>query len=179
MSALVSIDPGEFRRIAYKLGTKARTIIEDSVDKATKQAKEVAKAGHFNDVTGNLRSSIFQRLEGWSGAWYYGVVISPARYSGFVEFDTKAHDIWPKAAHGMTGPVRSGQSRRASGNGPHEYIVGRGIALRWKDGSGEHFSRHVHHPGTKGKQFMKQATFYAGIRLMTEMRQEFAALEAH
>ncbi len=100
------------------------------------------------------------------GSWGYLVNYTP--YGAYVEYGTKAHRIYPKAAHGLIGPVREGQTRRATGRGPHEHIVGRGIALRFRLGGRFVFARYVDHPGTQALPFMLPAAEYAGVVLARE-----------
>jgi hypothetical protein len=169
----MSINSDEFNSVSRRIIRDAARVASTAVQRATKAAVVKAKEGRFKDRTGNLRGNIFPTIEGWSGNWFWGLVTSPEKYSRYVEYPTAPHDIWPKAAHGFTGPLRSGQSRRASGPGPHEYIVGRGYALRWVDGSGEHFARMVHHPGTAGFKFMQAASFAAATTLRIAVREGF------
>lgn len=101
------------------------------------------------------------------GAWGYLINYTP--YGAYVEYGTKAHRIWPKAAHKLIGPVRDGQTRRATGKGPHEHIVGRGIALRFRVGGQIVFAKMVRHPGTPPLPFMQPAAEYAGLVLSREI----------
>jgi hypothetical protein len=120
--------------------------------------------------TGRLTSSAELRGElrqaDASGAWGYLINYTP--YGAYVEYGTKPHKIWPKAAHRMIGPVRNGQNRRATGRGPHEHIVGRGLFLRFRVGGKIVFARMVNHPGTAPLPFMYPAAEYAGGVLARE-----------
>ncbi len=120
--------------------------------------------------TGRLTSSAELRFElrqaDSSGAWGYLVNYTP--YGAYVEYGTKAHKIYPKAGHGMIGPTREGQTRRATGKGPHEHIVGRGLMLRFRVGGRIVFARMVNHPGTQAMPFMQPAAEYAGLVLARE-----------
>jgi hypothetical protein len=102
-----------------------------------------------------------------TGAWGYLTNYTP--YGAYVEYGTKPHKIYPKAAHGMVGPTREGQTRRATGKGPHEHIVGRGIALRFRIGDRIVFARYVDHPGGRPLPFMLPAAEYAGRVLAREI----------
>jgi hypothetical protein len=146
-------------RVARQIDVAIHNGIERGVRKAVMVGEATAKTAGFKDSgkTPGLRAAIYGRFEGWSGDWALGYVHAPAKYASYVELGTRPHQIWPMAAHGLKGPLRSGQNRRATGKGPHEHIVGRGQALRWVDGSGEHFARMVHHPGTTGFFFMRYA----------------------
>ena len=112
-------------------------------------------------LRGELRQSNDQ------GSW--GYIINYTPYGAYVEYGTKPHRIWPKAAHGLIGPVREGQNRRATGNGPHEHIVGRGLMLRFKIGDRVVFARYVDHPGTPPLPFMQPAGDYAALVLAREL----------
>lgn len=121
---------------------------------AEEGAIEAKNSGRFKNRTGNLRGNIvahFLRSNGNSAQWE---ILSSATYSQYVESGTRPHEIWPKAGHGLKGPLRNGQTRRATGKGPHEHIVGRGTALRWVSGGVTHFAAMVHHPGTTADPFM-------------------------
>ena len=155
------------------VGTR-RTMAAGTV-RATRIALEAgavhARSEHPHKVrTGRLTST--KELRGElrqaddSGAWGYLVNYTP--YGAYVEYGTKAHKIWPKAAHGLNGPLRENQTRRATGKGPHEHIVGRGIALRFRVGGVIVFARMVNHPGTSAMPFMQPAAEYAGLVLVRE-----------
>lgn len=138
---------------------------------ALDQGAQYARTHHQHKKrTGRLTSPAELRPEmrraDSGGAWGYITNYTP--YGAYVEYGTKAHDIWPKAGHGMIGPVRAGQSRRATGKGPHEHIVGRGIALRFRAGGQIVFARMVHHPGTQAMPFMAPAGIFAGSVFVRE-----------
>lgn len=165
-----SVDLSGFDRVVDRTIETLGFGVRDAVREAAEQgAAEAKRSGRFQNRTGNLRANIvahFLRSNGSSAQWE---ILSPTFYSRFVEVGTKAHEIWPKAAHGSQGPLRSGQSRRATGKGPHEHIVGRGQALRWVNGSGEHFARMVHHPGTAADPFFGPAYLKAERVLYSEL----------
>lgn len=144
--------------------------VRDAVRNAAQEGAEEARhSGRFKNRTGNLRAWIvadFLRSNGRSAQWE---ILSRAPYSKFVEEGTRPHEIWPKAAHGSVGPLRPGQSRRASGKGPHEHIVGRGVMLRWTAGGQTFFARMVHHPGTRPDPFMGPAYLKAEAVLYREL----------
>jgi hypothetical protein len=121
-----------------------------------------------------LRSELRQADE--SGAW--GYIINYTPYGAYVEYGTRAHKIYPKAAHGMIGPTREGQTRRATGKGPHEHIVGRGIALRFSVGGRIVFAKYVDHKGSKPYPFMQPAAEYAGLVLVRETQNVTFAMVA-
>ena len=180
----IEIDRAALDSASQKLKSGLHRLVQDAVTEAGTYAVGIAKQGKFKDRTGQLRATIYTKPLGWSGEAYWALIHAPAEHLGkayalFVENDTKAHDIWPMAAHGFIGPTRSGQSTRASGKGPHEHIVGRGQFLRWKDaGGGEHFASHVRIPFHAGFHFMADAANSAEIWLRTRIKSGFAGLQA-
>ena len=129
-----------------------------AVGSAAVESAQYARANApFKDRTGQLRSGIVARFLNSDGNSVLWELLSPMPYTRYVEEGTRPHDIWPKAAHGLKGPLRNGQTRRATGKGPHEHIVGRGIALRWVSGGITHFAAMVHHPGSRPYPFMGPA----------------------
>lgn len=165
-----TVDLSAFKR-ASKLSLETihfgvRDAARNAAEEGAQHAKDV---GRFKDRTGNLRSSIvaeFMSSNVSSAKW---MILSGAKYSVFVEYGTKSHEIWPKAGHGLKGPVRNGQTRRATGRGPHEYVVGRGRALRWVNGGVTHFAAHVHHPGSAAYPFMGPACLKAEAVLYRDL----------
>lgn len=147
------------------MGTRRATQIalEAGAVHARSEHKHTKRTGRLTS-TKELRGEL--RHADDSGAWGYLINYTP--YGAYVEYGTKAHNIYPKAAHGMIGPTREGQTRRATGKGPHEHIVGRGIALRFRVGGRIVFARYVNHPGTPALPFMYPAAEYAGLVLVRE-----------
>ena len=176
MHLTAEFDLGQFPRVRTRVVNASERVVQQAVEKTTRDALRKAKEGRFKDRTGDLRKEIYPVTEGWNGGTYWGLVISPTKYARFVEYPTKPHEIWPKAAHGSTHPLHDGQTRRATGKGPHEYIVGRGYALRWVNGTGEHFARMVNHPGTEGQKYMYAASIVASTTLRMAIRDGFATL---
>jgi hypothetical protein len=131
---------------------------------ALNEGAQYARTHHRHTKrTGRLTSTAELRAEvrraDSSGAWGYITNYTP--YGAYVEYG-------PKAGHGMIGPVRAGQSRRATGKGPHEHIVGRGIALRFRRGGLIVFARMVQHPGNQAMPFMYPAGVFAGSIFVRE-----------
>jgi hypothetical protein len=121
-------------------------VVQDACLDGAEHARSV---GAFKDVTGELRRSIKAFPARRTGNGAEGSFGTTLKRAVFVEDDTKAHTIRPKAGEGTYGPLRQGQSRRAKGDiGTHR------IALRWTEGGAVRFARVVHHPGTKGKPFI-------------------------
>lgn len=179
MSITVDVDLTEFHAFRKKFTDDVESLTRASVVAAGIGAVHKAKLGAFKDRSGQLRANISSRYVGQRGSWFTVDVVSSMPYASYVNDGTRAHDIWPKAVHNLKGPVREGQTRRATGTGPHEYIVGRGLALRWKDGAGgQHFARMVHHPGTKPIPFMDQAREFGQLTFDTYFSRGFAGIAA-
>lgn len=183
LTTSIEIDKTALRQKSEQVKSGLRRLVQDAVNEGGQKAVAFARQGRFKDVTGDLRRDISAKPLGWQGDAYYVQVHAFAQklgkyYALFVEEDTKAHEIRPKAGFGDMGPVRPGQSRRGSGRGPHEHVVGRGQFLRWKNADGEHFARVVHHPGTAGKHFMREAAESTEVWLRTRIKNGFAGIEA-
>lgn len=162
-----------------------RRIIEAGTTRAVRialrETADYARAHHpHRNQTGRLTSRAELRGElrqaDSRGAW--GYLINSTPYARFVEYGTKPHHIWPKASFNLTGPLRQGQSRRASGRGPHEHVVGRGIALRFKVGGKVVFARMVKHPGNRPMPFMQPAAVLAPEIIRRETEQQTFRLVA-
>jgi len=152
MHFTASIDTSQFRAIRTRLVDDVERVAERAVERATKAATEKAKEGRFKDRTGKLRSEIHPEIEGWDGGTYWGLVISPTAYAGFVEYPTAPHEIVPK---------------------------GPGYPLHWvggKYGPGDHYAHSVSHPGTEGKKFMFGASIVAMTTLRIAIREGFVGL---
>jgi len=147
------------------LGTRRATqlALEAGAVHARSEYKHKKRTGRLTSPA-ELRGELRQADS--TGAWGYLINYTP--YGAYIEYGTKAHKIYPKAGHGMIGPTRDGQTRRATGKGPHEHIVGRGIALRFRVGGRIVFARYVNHPGTAAMPFMRPAAEYAGLVLVRE-----------
>lgn len=152
------IDLTGFRRAAQRSIDTIHTGVRDAVRAAAEEGAQYAKdVGSFKDKTGNLRAHIRAEPVSSNIVGSVWAIVSPEKYSVFVENPTKAHRIYPKAGYNLKGPVRNGQTRRATGKGPHESVVGRGRALRWTSGGTTFFAAWVDHPGTKGFPFLGPA----------------------
>lgn len=174
----VDFDSAGLDAVQRKVETALDGLVRDAVTATAKVVTQHAKQGPFKDHTRQLRSTITYQNLGKSGPWYLAVVRAPMQYATYVEVGTAAHDIWPKAGYNATS-LMPGQTRRARGKGPHEHIVGRGLALRWKDaGGGEHFASMVHHPGGKPYPFMAPAAEYGRSYIRTFIERGFAGLAA-
>lgn len=152
-----------------------------SVDAAVHEgAAEARRVHQYKDQTGNLTRSIRGYMTTMPGAFggageAEGVIEAgkdpPAPYASLVEGGTKAHEIRPKMAENVSGPVRPSQSRRGSSDiGTHR------VALRWVDSGGTHFARVVHHPGTNPMPFMGPAYRMAESTLTRVMQTEIDGL---
>lgn len=159
----MTLDTSQFDHRVEQTIQRLRANIESSCRVAGKAGVAEARRGQFKDHTFQLRGTIRWQIVGWTGNRFVISIEAPAAYASFVEWGTKPHEIWPKAGYNAKkSSLHSGQTRRGRGAGPHEHVVGRGQALRWKDGSGEvHFARMVHHPGSRPYPFMFPAQFQA------------------
>lgn len=130
-----------------------------AVRQGLKEGAEYARNNHLHTVrTGLLTSPTMLRgtLERADEREAWGYLRNDTPYAGYVEGGTKAHEIWPKEGHGLIGPLRPGQSRRAVTDiGTHR------IALRFWKGGRLVFARMVRHPGTPPLPFMGPASEYA------------------
>lgn len=163
------VDLSEYRTLVGRSLDVIETSLEQAVEYAAVEGAEEARRGTFHDRTGRLRSEItayFLRSGGRSVTWE---LLSPVPYSRYVEEGTQPHRIYPKAAYGTMGPLRRGQSWRATGKGPHEHIVGRGIALRFMVGGVTVFAAYVDHPGTPAFGYMGAAYLQAERTLIREL----------
>lgn len=166
-----SLDMSRFEEARARTMTEFQEGFAHAAETAAREgAAEAKSVGKFKDRTGELRRNIRAEklIEAARGARWK--IVSPMPYSLFVEKGTKAHQIWPKAGYRFNGPLRSGQTRRATGKGPHEHIVGRGLALRWKSSDGTvHFAKMVNHPGSHAYAFMGPAALKAERVLYREL----------
>lgn len=154
---------GTRRVIASGTARAVRIALNESADYARDHHRHTKRTGRLTSKA-ELFGEMRQADE--NGAWGYLTNTTP--YARIIEFGSRAHDIWPKAAFRMIGPVRDGQNRRAEGRGPHEHIVGRGIALRFKVGGKVVFARMVKHPGTPALPFMHPAAEHARMVIERE-----------
>lgn len=176
----LKFDTKELRRRIEESKPAIHRDIQRAVHRASLEGMRRAKQGEFKDQTGNLRSGITVDVIGWSGDRYICEIRTNSPYAQFVEEPTKPHWIYPKAGYDANpGSLMPGQTRRGRGPGPHEYVVGRGRALRWKDEGGDvHFARRVYHPGTAGFHFMSRAGDWARIKLIQELHGGFVNLHS-
>lgn len=178
MSIRLAYDFAGLDAIQRKIDNELDRLVRDAVVATGKVVKAKAKQGPFQDHTHQLRSTIQDRNLGKRGHWYLVEVRAPMKYASFVEFGTKDHPIWPKAAHGLIGPVHQGQTRRATGKGPHEHIVGRGLALRWVVGGQQVFARYVAHHISKPYPFMQPAADYGRRYIKQFIERGFVGMSA-
>lgn len=172
-----SIDFSEFRQAVAETKRQFDIGQRKAVASAAIEAAQYARAnGPFKDRTGQLRSGIVARFLNSNATSVLWELLSPMPYSQYVESGTRPHEIWPKASHGLKGPLRNGQTRRATGKGPHEHIVGRGQALRWVSGGVTHFAAMVHHPGSRPYPFIGPAYLKAQAVLERELELLFGVV---
>lgn len=163
LSGLKTLAVGTKRMMAIGTRRAVQVALDAGAVRARSEHPHKRRTGLLTS-TSMLRGELRQADD--SGAWGYLINYTP--YGAYVEYGTKPHKIYPKAAHGLKGPVREGQTRRATGKGPHEHIVGRGLMLRFRVGGNIVFARMVSHPGSPALHFMEPAAEYAGIVLARE-----------
>ena len=174
MRLTATVDLTEFDRCVGRTKRELAHQMTDGVTgAASKAVAHVKSRAPFRDRTGALRRGVHVERS-HSGprsaeAWF----VSPQHYARYVEEGTRAHDIWPKAAHGTRkAHLRSGQSARdASDIGTHR------IALRWYVGSRPVFARMVHHRGSKPYPFMQPASVFAHQWLIEHFDRGFYRLQ--
>jgi hypothetical protein len=179
MQITMRFDRSQLNRKLLMLQRSMEELLVSAAHESAKDGVRVARQGPHQDRTGALRWSNRWDIVGWHGRRYLCRLSNPQTYASFVEFGTRPHDIWPKA--GYSAPVKSlkpGQTRRGRGKGPHEHVVGRGKALRWKDADGEHFAAMVHHPGSKPYPFMSPAKMAMRASMLSRIRAGKARLAA-
>lgn len=123
------VDAAAMLRSLRQVEADELATVRQGLGQAAEHAKQLAKAsGSFKDKTGRLRASI---VRGQRSPWMHFVKAGSRRapYALFVEEDTKAHIIRPKRGEFLTFKV-AGSWRRV---------------------------REVHHKGTTGKHFMRDA----------------------
>ncbi len=171
------VDTTAIRQFEVRVKERINDAMEQAVKAAGAYAVQRARLGKFKDQTGQLRSTIYFDFRGWTRRGCEGDLVAPKDYASYVEYGTDAHEIWPKAGYNAPkGSLHKGQTRRGRGPGPHEHVVGRGQALRWVDGSGEHFAPMVNHPGTDPLPFMQPAADAAAEELFRQLRRFLSAI---
>jgi hypothetical protein len=164
------LETAELRRACLRAPTTIRLGVIQSVRDACEAGKTKAKAATWKDRTGRTRQLIRVTNFRVSSREAWGFVESPAKHSNILNDGSAPHPIYPKAAHGTPkAKVKVGQSVRARGRGPHEYIVGRGIALRWVEGGQAHFAKMLLHSGSRAFHFMDDARDVARAVLMSRL----------
>lgn len=121
-----SVDLSGFREQVERSRRAVKLGIARGVGKAAAEgAAEAKSVGRYRDRTGRLRSGIVARFlsdDGSSVAWE---ILSPAKYSKFIEYGTRPHVIRAKA----------------------------GGFLRFVVGGRTVFAKQVNHPGTQPYPF--------------------------
>lgn len=146
--------------------------VERGVEAGAEQARgSHAYQDHSHSLTDSIRGYLERSAARVAGGEAIGVLVAGAKHASFVEEGTSPHDIRPKEGHGFEGPLQKGQSRRTKKDvGTHR------VALRWTDGSGQHFAAVVHHPGGRSLPFMGPAVQKA--ERVIEVEAELAAERA-
>jgi hypothetical protein len=170
----VSVDLRRFDRMAENFTIQFADGMRESALEAAQTGAKYARAVHpHKRRTGKLTSDAncyaYLLRSGRNGA--AAEIINTTPYARYVEYPTRPHMIRPKAGHGFIGPLRRGQSRRASTDiGTHR------VALRWYVGGRAVFARAVRHPGTPGFPFMRPAGHRAGRFLGQYLRDRIRLL---
>lgn len=170
-----TVDLSELERTRRKMMARVPHELATATAHAAGEGVKFAKShAPFKDRSGNLRRSIHVEHTSSGARDAEASFISPQFYAVFVEKGTKAHDIYPKAAHGTPkAQLRKGQSvREKTDIGTHR------VALRWYpggDNSGKpRFARWLRHKGSKPYPYMQPAQEAARAELLTQL--ELAAM---
>ncbi|MBA2686853.1 MAG: HK97 gp10 family phage protein [Gemmatimonadaceae bacterium] len=139
-----SLDLGDFRAEVEKTRRIIKLGIARGVGKAAAEgAQEAKRSGRFKNRTGALRQGIAARFLSDSGGSVEWEILSPARYSKFIEEGTRPHEIRPKNAQAL------------------RFVVGGRVVFAGK----------VRHPGTQADPFMGQAYTKGYAVLVRELEQ--------
>jgi hypothetical protein len=175
----IDIDLTQFHQRVEQTKRQMRAEQERAVKTAAREGRDEAKRGDWKDKSGELRRSIQVTAFSWSGVACWSEYRTQKNYALWVEDETAAHWIFPKAAYNApASSLYPGQTRRGRGKGLHEHVVGRGIALRWKEGDTQFFARSVYHPGTMGFHFMRDSAKHARAVLVRELDRGFTNLRS-
>lgn len=174
-----SVDLTQFNQRVESTKREMRNNQERAVKQAAREGRDEARRGGWKDQTGELRRSIQVTAFSWSGVTCWSEYRTQKPYALWVEDETAAHWIFPKAGYNApTSSLFPGQTRRGRGKGPHEHVVGRGIALRWKQDGQEFFASRVYHPGTMGFHFIRDSANRAHSVLIQELDRGFTNLRS-
>jgi hypothetical protein len=174
-----SLDLTQFHQRVERTHRQMRIDQERAVKAAALAGRDEARRSGFKDQSGGLRKSIQVTAFSWNGVTCWSEYRTQKPYALWVEDETRAHWIFPKADFSApTAGLYAGQTRRGRGKGPHEHVVGRGQALRWKSGGQEFFARRVYHPGTMGFHFMRDSAKHARAVLINELDRGFNNLRS-
>lgn len=138
-----TVDLDFFRGAVAKTENTVQVGLLNGARKAALEGAEYAKkVGAFEDRTGKLRDRIYAKFKSGTIRGAVWEIISPAKYSIFIEKGTKPHYIRPKDKS----------------------------VLRWVEpGGGIVFSKIVSHPGNRPYGYMKSALVKAKAVLWHEM----------
>jgi hypothetical protein len=150
-----TVDLRNFERRLERTKIELAYGMKDSTLRAAQTGAKYARAIHpHKRRTGKLTSdaNLYGYLLRSTHDGAAAEIVNTTPYARFVEYPTRPHMIRPKAGHGFVGPLKRGQSRRASTDiGTHR------VALRFMIGGRVIFRRQVRHPGTPGFPFMRPA----------------------
>jgi hypothetical protein len=174
-----SLDLTQFHHRVAETKQRMRTDQERAIKAAALAGRDDARSGGWKDRSGELRRTIQVTAFSWQGAACWSEYRTQKPYALWVEDETKAHWIFPKADYNApTAGLYAGQTRRGRGKGPHEHAAGRGKALRWKTDGQQFFARRVYHPGTFGFHFMRDSAKHARAVLINEIDRGFNNLRS-
>jgi hypothetical protein len=158
------VDTSELDAAAAKFERDVSAGTRVAVAVACDEGAALIKRTHrYKDRTGELTDKIRSvRPTNLPGGGAEGEIVALAKHSSYVEEDTRAHEIRPKAAKSFIGPLHPSQTRRRD-KGPAKPMLVFQINGRWVS------KEVVHHPGTKGKGFMGEAAIVAERVLIREV----------
>ncbi len=120
--------------VARTINTIQNGALAASRKAALEGAQYAKKVGAFQDRTGKLRDRIYAKFKSGNINGSKWEIISPAKYSIFIEKGTKPHEIKPKDKS----------------------------VLHWIDSGGGHiFAKRVMHPGTRPYGYMESTAVKA------------------
>ncbi len=131
----ITLDIREVQALHRRWRSVEREVVSEirtSVGMAARTGAEIARRermGAYQDRTGKLTDSTQCTSEATS-AGADAVLEATADYASFIHDGTQAHDIYPKDPAGV---------------------------LHWVGPDGDHFAKHVHHPGTEGHPWLATA----------------------
>lgn len=141
----IEIDLSDVKRCCNAAQHALVSHISVAVTRAAEEGVAEAKARRrYKDRTGGvagLTGSAYARITRWDSRGADSVMGWSAWHASLVDGGTKAHDIYPRAAKGLVGPLPKGQNRGGKAKGA------KALAFNGR------FAAKVHHPGTQPDGF--------------------------